>query len=61
MKKMRAKFNVRPKSVATIAHIPVNLTFNQQHYAEIRTDFCPDRSRNTESAGRNPFAPLNEA
>jgi len=58
---MRAKLNVRPQGVATNAYISVNLTSNQQHYVEIYTEFRPDRSRNTEIGGRNPFTPVNAA
>jgi hypothetical protein len=58
---MQAKLHVRPQGVAANAHISVNLTSNQQRYAEIYTEFRPGKSRNMQSAGRNPFAPVNAA
>ena len=57
--KMGAKLHVRPQGMAANAHISVKLTSKQQRYVEIYTEFRPDRSRNAESAGKNPFTPVN--
>jgi hypothetical protein len=51
-----AKFHVRLLSVTVAATIFTKLMFAERHQVDnFYTEFCKNRSRNVEIAGRNPF------